>query len=152
MSPTVPIILVLLAVAWFVIAIVYHKKNPGTRKLAVVGGVWALAMAAWAAYAAVGKVVISALVVMPLLVSTIVQFGMIIALVSRLTKERFSQRAFLAGALTIIAAILIGVVLMFQPFTPKVFNLGFDFVLIALLAFNIWSHVTPRANRVESHD
>jgi hypothetical protein len=35
-------------------------------------------------------------------------------------------------------------VLMFQPITPKPFNLGFDFVLIALLAFNIWSHVNPK--------
>lgn len=150
MSQTVPIILVLLAVGWFVIAGLHRKSNPGTTKLAIVGGIWALAMAAWAEYAAVGKLVISAVVVMPLLVSTIVQFGMIIALVSRLLHGKVSQRAFLAGVLTIIAAILIGVVLMFQPLTPKLFNLGFDFVLIALLAFNIWSHVTPRAKQVET--
>ena len=50
----------------------------------------------------------------------------------------------MVGTLTIIAVILAGVVLMFQPITPKPFNLGFDFVLIALLAFNIWSHVTSR--------
>ena len=149
MSPTVPVILVLLAIAWFVIAVLNRKRDPGTKKLAIVGGVWALAMAAWASYAAVGKLAISATVVIPLLVSTFVQFGMIIALVSRLTRHKFSQRGFMVGVLTIIAAILIGVVLMFQPFTPKVFNLGFDFVLIALLAFNIWSHVTPKPKSVE---
>ena len=101
-------------------------------------------------------------IVIPLLVATILQFAFIIALVSRLLSGKVSQRGFLAGVLTIIGAILIGVVLMFQPFTPKVFNLGFDFVLIALLGFNIWSHVTPRAvgrwrlilkgrNRIESY-
>jgi hypothetical protein len=70
--------------------------------------------------------------------------------VSRVTKGKFSQRVFMAVTLTIIGMILLGVVLMFQPFTPTVFNLGFDFVLIALLAFNIWSHVTPRAKVVET--
>ena len=55
----------------------------------------------------------------------------------------------MVGILTIIAAILIGVVLMFQPITPKPFNLGFDFVLIALLAFNIWSHVNPKPRRAQ---
>lgn len=149
MSPTVPIILVVVAAAWFVVAALGRKKDPGRVKLAVVGGIWALAMAAWAGYAAVGKLNISALVVIPLLVSTIVQFGMFIALVSRLLKGKLSQRAFMAVTFTIIGAILVGVVLMFQPFTPTVFNLGFDFVLIALLAFNVWSHVTPKPKVVE---
>jgi cobalamin synthase len=139
-----------LAAIWFIVALVARRKDRGLSKLGVVAGIWAVAMAAWAAYHAVDKTVISALVVIPLLVSTIVQFGMIIAAVSRVTKGKFSQRVFMAVTLTIIGMILLGVVLMFQPFTPTVFNLGFDFVLIALLAFNIWSHVTPRAKVVET--
>jgi cobalamin synthase len=138
-----------LAAVWFLIAALGRRKDRGLGKLALIAGIWALAMAAWAAFHAVEKTFISAVVVIPLLVSTIVQFGMIIAAVSRITKGKFSQRAFMAGTLTIIGLILLGVVLMFQPFTPTVFNLGFDFVLIALLAFNIWSHVTPRAKVVE---
>ena len=149
MSPTVPIICVALAAGWFVIGALGRKKDPGLGKMTLVAGLWALAMAAWAAYHAVGKTNISAVVVIPLLVSTIVQFGMIIALVSRLTRGKVSQRLFMTITLAIIAMILIGVVLMFQPLTPAVFNLGFDFVLIALLAFNIWSHVTPKPKAVE---
>lgn len=148
MSPTIPIILTLMAIGWFVVAWVFRTKNPGTRKLGITGGILALAMAAVVVAQGVGKLVISAAIVIPLLVASILEFAFIIALVSRLLHGKLSQRAFLAGVLTIIGGILIGVVLMFQPFTPKVFNLGFDFVLIALLAFNVWSHVTPRAKPV----
>ncbi len=143
-SPTIPIILALVAIGWFVVAGLHRKTDPGLAKLGVIGGILALVMAAVVSVAGVAKLVISAVVAIPLLVATIVEFGFIIAVVSRLFRGKVSQGAFLAGILTIIGAILIGVVLMFQPFTPKVFNLGFDFVLIALLAFNVWSHVTPR--------
>jgi hypothetical protein len=149
LSPTVPIILAVLATGWFVIAALGRRKDRGLGKLALIGGIWALAMAAWAAYHAVGQTNISALVVIPLLVSTIVQYGFIIALVSRLLKGKVSYRAFMVGTLAIIGLILLGVVLMFQPVTPTVFNLGFSFVLIALLTFNIWSHVTPKPKAVE---
>jgi hypothetical protein len=152
MSPTIPIILVLVAIGWFVIAGLSRKKDPGAAKLGIIGGVLALVMAAVVSVAGVAKIVISAVVVIPLLVATIVEFGFMIAMTSRLLKGKVSQRGFLAGVLTIIGAILIGVVLMFQPFTPKVFNLGFDFVLIALLAFNVWSHVSPRPNAAAQQD
>ena len=148
MSPTIPIILALVAIGWFVVVGLHRKKDPALVKLGLIGGILALAMAALVVAQGVGQLVISATIAIPLLVATIVEFAFIIALVSRLLRGKVSQRAFLAGVLTIIGAILIGVVLMFQPFTPKVFNLGFDFVLIALLAFNIWSHVTPRVRQV----
>lgn len=148
-SPTVPVILTVLAAVWFVVGAIRRRRDPGFTKLALVAGLWAVAMAAWAAFHVVSKTPINAIVVIPLLVSTIVQFGMSIAAVSRVLKGKVSYRAFMAGTLTIISMILLGVVLMFQPFTPTVFNLGFDFVLIALLAFNVWSHVTPKPKVVE---
>jgi hypothetical protein len=92
---------------------------------------------------------ITAVVAVPLFVAAIFEFAFIIALTSRTISDRVSYRAFMVGVLTITAAILIGVVLVFQPITPKPFNLGFDFVLIALLAFNIWSHVTPQPRKQE---
>ncbi len=91
-----------------------------------------------------GKPIIAAVAV-PLFVATILQFGFIIALAAQTVSGRLSQRIFLIGVLVIIATIVVGVVLMFQPLTPTVFNLGFALVLIALLAFNVWSHITPRS-------
>ena len=110
----------------------------------MIGGVLATLMAIALLAVIVLKVRITAVVAIPLFVATIVEFGFLIAYTARATRGRVSQRVFMVGVLTIIGSILIGIVLMFQPWTPKVFNLGFDFVLIALLAFNIWSHVTPR--------
>jgi hypothetical protein len=147
-SPTLPIILALIAIGWFVVVALNRKKDPGLAKLGLIGGIVAVAMAGVVIVQGVGQLVISAVVAIPLLVATIFEFALFIALVSRLLKGKVSQRGFMAGVLTIIGMILVGVVLMFQPFTPKVFNLGFDFVLIALLAFNVWSHVTPRARQV----
>jgi hypothetical protein len=140
----IPFIAALLAVFWFVAAATSRKANPGTAKLALIGGVLATLMAIALLAVIVLKVRISAVVAIPLFVAAIVEFGFIIAYVARTTRGRVSQRVFMVGVLTIIGSILIGIVLMFQPWTPKVFNLGFDFVLIALLAFNIWSHIAPR--------
>jgi hypothetical protein len=151
-SLTVPIILVVLAAAWIVIGVLGRRRDAGLFRFTLVAGLWALVMAAWAAYHAVAETTISAVVVIPLLVSTIVQFGFIIALVSRLLKGKVSYRAFMAGTLTIIGVILVGVVLMCQPLTPTVFNLGFDFVLIALLAFNVWNHITPKPKQIQTQE
>lgn len=140
----VPFIAALFAVFWFLAAATSRKTNPGTAKLARIGGVLATLMAIALVAIIALEIRITAVVAIPLFVATIVEFGFLIAYTARTTYGRVSQRVFMVGVLTIIGSILIGVVLMFQPWTPKVFNLGFDFVLIALLAFNIWSHVTPR--------
>ncbi len=139
----IPLIVALLAAFWFVVAFVSRSTNPGTSKLAMRGGILAVAIGVAVVVVNSLKMPISAAVAIPLFLGAIVEFGFIIALTSRTLSGRVEQRHFMVGALTIIAAILGGVVLMFQPVTPVVFNLGFDFVLIALLAFNIWSHVTP---------
>ena len=139
-----PLIMLVIAIFWFVVAFLTRKTNPGTRQLAVSGGVLAVIMALGLAAIVAQDIRITAAVVVPLFVTTIIEFGFVIALTARTLSGRISHRTFMVGILTIIAAILIGVVLMFQPITPKPFNLGFDFVLIALLAFNIWSHVNPK--------
>jgi hypothetical protein len=144
---TIPLIIALLAIFWFAIAALSRKTNPGTSRLAVIGGLLAVAICIALVLILTLKVTISAEVAVPLFVATIIEFGFLIALTSRTLGGRVSQRGFMVGVLAIIAAILIGVVLMFQPATPLVFGLGFDFVLIALLAFNVWSHVTPRAQK-----
>lgn len=140
----IPIILAVLAAFWFVVAARSRKANPGTSRLGLIGGILAAVMCVVLILVVALEVKISALVAVPLFVAAIVQFGLLIALTSRTLSGRLSQRGFMIGVLIIIAGTLIGVVLMFQPATPLVFNLGFDFVLIALLAFNIWSHITPR--------
>jgi len=139
-----PLIVTLIAAIWFVIAITSRKVNSGTSKLALVGGVLMILVGILIGFVAILKIPISAAIAIPIFVVIILEFGFTIAYVGRIAGGRVSQRAFMAGVLVIIACILIGVVMMFQPWTLSVFNLGFDFVLISLLLFNVWSHVTPR--------
>ena len=42
---TIPLIIAVLAACWFIVAFLARKTNPGTRKLALVGGVLAVVMA-----------------------------------------------------------------------------------------------------------
>jgi len=142
---TIPLITALLAVFWFVVAAAVRRRSLRTFKLALAGGSLAVVMLAALILIIALEEPITAPVAVPLFVATILQFGFIIALASQTISGRLSQRTFLVGVLVIIATIVVGVVLMFQPLTPTVFNLGFDLVLIALLAFNVWSHITPRS-------
>lgn len=137
-------IMLVVTVLWFVVAYLTRKSNPGTSKLGIRGGVLAAIMTLALALIVALQVRITAMVAVPLFVAAIFEFAFVITLTARTLNGKVAYRTFMAGVLTIIAAILIGVVLMFQPISPKPFNLGFDFVLIALLAFNIWSHVTPK--------
>jgi len=139
-----PLIMVVFAAFWFVVAYLTRQSNPGTSRLGIRSGILAAVMAFALALIVALQVKITAMVAVPLFVAAILEFAFIITLAARTLSGRISYRTFMVGILTIIATILVGVVLMFQPITPKPFNLGFDFVLIALLAFNVWSHITPR--------
>ncbi|MGC8780748.1 MAG: hypothetical protein ACP5UQ_07790 [Anaerolineae bacterium] len=141
---TIPLIMNLLAAFWFAMASVSRKTDPGIVGLARVGGVLAVVLAAAIIVVIVLQVPISAAIVIPILVAVIVEFGFLIAYVARIASGRISQRTFLICILVIVAGILTGIVLMFQPWTLAAFNPGFDLVLISLLAFMIWSHITPR--------
>lgn len=49
----------------------------------------------------------------------------------------------------IIGGIVVGAVGMFQPWWFPGFRLGFYLLLIATLAFILWSHITPRGRHYE---
>jgi hypothetical protein len=53
-------------------------------------------------------------------------------------------RIFSAVEAIIIGGILLGTVLMFQPWLLDGFRVGFLLVLFSTLAFILWSHVTPK--------
>lgn len=140
----IPLIAALVAALWFAAAFAARKTTSGLPRLPLVGGVLAVLLGIAVTAVIVLEVPISAAVAIPMFVAVILEFGLTIAYVSRLASGRVSSRLFLVCVLVIIAAILTGIVLMFQPWTPKLFNLGFDIVLIALLTFMIWSHIAPK--------
>ncbi len=48
-----------------------------------------------------------------------------------------------------IAGIILGIFMMFQPWTVTLFEPGFLLLLFSTLAFILWSHVIPRPAPVE---
>lgn len=44
----------------------------------------------------------------------------------------------------IIAGIVIGILMIFQPFTLALFEPGFLLLVFSTLAFTLWSHVLPK--------
>jgi hypothetical protein len=43
----------------------------------------------------------------------------------------------------IIAGIIVGILMMLQPFAIVLYKASFMVVLVSLLLFMIWSHITP---------
>lgn len=80
----------------------------------------------------------------PMFVGLVVLFGLFIWFLGRRLYERVPQHTFLIGVLILIAGIIGGVVMMFQPFVLEGFKIGFWFVFISLIGFMVWSHVQPR--------
>ncbi len=140
---TIPLVMALLAAFWFFVANRFRVVNPGTVKLALVGGILAVVLTLAIIAVIVLGVTVSAVIAIPMFVAVIIEFGLIIALASRTLSGRVPRKTYLISILAVIAGILVGIVLMFQPWTPVPFNLGFDLVLISLLTFIVWSHVTP---------
>jgi hypothetical protein len=90
---------------------------------------------------------VPAYVFIPLFVIGVVIFGFSIWLLATRLYEKLSPKVYLIGILVWIGGILAGVVLMFQPFVLKLFNVGFWFVLVSLVGFMYWSHIQPRTRR-----
>ena len=86
-------------------------------------------------------------VFIPLFILGVVIFGFSIWLLATRLYEKLPARPYLIGVLIIIGGILAGVVMMFQPFVLELFNVGFWFVLVFLIAFMYWSHIQPRTRR-----
>lgn len=52
--------------------------------------------------------------------------------------------------LIIIAGIILGIAMMFQPWTVTLFEPGFLLLLFSALAFTLWSHVIPKPAPAEA--
>lgn len=46
--------------------------------------------------------------------------------------------------LVIIFFLVVGIISMFQPISVDIYGVGFNVLMFALLAFIVWSHLTPK--------
>jgi hypothetical protein len=77
--------------------------------------------------------------------SIIIFFMSFIWFASNKLNYRISHRTYNIIEKIIIGGIILGIVLMFQPWVFVFFRYGFYLLLISTLAFMVWSHITAQA-------
>lgn len=76
-------------------------------------------------------------------VAILLVYIFVINLSSQILSYRVSARVYKPVNFVIIAGIIGGILMMLQPFTIVLFRISFMVVLVSLLLFMIWSHITP---------
>lgn len=77
-------------------------------------------------------------------IAIVLTFVFVIFMFAKWLNNRISTRAYNLVEGFILLCVLFGVIGMFQPWDIQGYNLGFHVLLFAMLAFNVWSHVTPK--------
>jgi lysylphosphatidylglycerol synthetase-like protein (DUF2156 family) len=96
------------------------------------------------------EVLIKAIPFVAIFVSIVLAFICLIVLIAVQFKGKVPQRAYRPIEALIIGGILIGIVGLFQGWKLFAYEYGFLLLLISVVAFMIWSHLTPmplRASR-----
>jgi hypothetical protein len=70
----------------------------------------------------------------------------------QLLSGRVSEKLYKFLNLILIVGIILGIIMMLQPFTMVLFKISFMIVLISLLLFILWSHVTPVLSPMEEEE
>jgi len=78
-------------------------------------------------------------------VAIILVYIFLINVISQILNHKISPKIYKPLNLIFIAGIIGGILLMLQPFTIVLFRISFMVVLVSLLLFMVWSHVTPAA-------
>jgi len=87
------------------------------------------------------------LIFFPIFISIIVAFGFFIAFVARKLSGNISQRLFGLIEGILIAGILLGIVGLFQGWSLAGYGIGFHVLLVSVLCYVVWSHVTPKTRK-----
>jgi len=58
--------------------------------------------------------------------------------------DNISEKAYRPIEIILIAGILLGVFMIFQPWVFALFRIGFFLLLASLIGFMVWSHVRPK--------
>jgi hypothetical protein len=77
-------------------------------------------------------------------VAIILAFVFLIGVAAKLLNGNVPPAIYQVIEWIIIGGIVVGVVGMFQPWALFGYQVGFLLLFVCLLAFNVWSHVTPR--------
>lgn len=76
-------------------------------------------------------------------VAILLVYIFIINVVGQVLSRRVPEKIYKVLNFIIIAGIIVGIIMMMQPFTIVLYKISFMVVLVSLLLFIIWSHVSP---------
>ena len=93
------------------------------------------------------EVLIKAIPFVAVFVSIVLVFVCLIVMVAIAFGGKVPQRAYRPIEMIIIAGILIGVVGLFQGWKLFTYEYGFLLLLVSVMAFMVWSHLTPQSMR-----
>jgi hypothetical protein len=95
------------------------------------------------------SVLVSAIPFVAVFVTIILMFALLITLAALRFNGSIPYRTHHPIELLIIFGILCGVFFLFQPWELVSFRYGFLWLLGSTLGFTLWSHIVPRASRIE---
>jgi len=81
------------------------------------------------------------------IVAIVLTFIFLIFVAAAVLSGNVSPKVYTIVEWFIIACVVLGVVGMFQPWNLIGYQVGFLLLFFALLAFNVWSHITPKRTR-----
>jgi len=82
-------------------------------------------------------------------VAILLTYIAVIVTFSRYYSGHLAEKRFLPIFYTCMGGIVLGVILMFQPFILKLYTIGFLVLLVSLLSFMIVGHIIPKKEMTE---
>ena len=90
------------------------------------------------------NVLLSAIPFILIFASIIIAFMSLIWFASSKLSGNVSEKVYRPIEYLLIGGIVLGIILMFQPWVFQLFRVGFFVLLFSTLSFILWSHVRPR--------
>lgn len=95
------------------------------------------------------NVIIAAVPFILIFASIIIAFMSIVWFASSRLSGNISEKVYRPIEYVLIGGIVLGILLMFQPWVFQLFRIGFFLLLGSTIGFILWSHVRPRESLVE---
>lgn len=95
------------------------------------------------------NVLLAAIPFILIFAAIIIAYMSLVWYVSSKLSGSISERTFRPVEYALIAGIILGIILMFQPWVFALFRVGFFMLLLSTLGYILWSHITPKGESEE---
>lgn len=91
------------------------------------------------------NVIVAAVPFILVFASIIIAYMSVVWFIASRLSDNISEKVYRPIEYILIAGIILGVFLMFQPWVFQLFRVGFFLLLFSTLGFILWSHVRPKS-------